>query len=133
MKIDETRKERLRTLTVEFLLDLYRQAIRSGWSALDLWDQMSTRLRAAARTSAGPDEWTSAMLRSLKQPGPGKDSSGSLIDLTAQVREWACASAWLDLLEREHGLLIAMARKLNEERRAAALAAQTPDTTTETA
>lgn len=73
------------------------------------------------------------MLRSLKQPGPGKDSSGSLIDLTAQVREWACASAWLDLLEREHGLLIAMARKLNEERRAAALAAQTPDTTTETA
>lgn len=123
MRLDETKKERLRTLTVEFLLDLYRQALQNGWNALDLWDQVTNRMRAAARTSAGPDEWTSAMMRSLKISSPSKDSSTSLLDLTSCVREWGCASAWLDLIDREFGLLTAMARKVNEERRAARLAA----------
>ena len=126
MKLKEEQKERLRTLTVEFLLDMHRQALQNGWNPLDLWDQVTNRMRAAARTSAGPDEWTSAMMLSLKITSPSKDSSTSLLDLSACVRELDCARAWLDLIDREFGLLTAMARKVNEERRAARLAAQDP-------
>lgn len=126
MKLKDDQAERLRTLTVEFLLDLYRQALQNGWNPLDLWDQISNRMRATARTSASPDEWTSAMLRSLKISAPSKDSSRSLIDLSSVVREWGCAGAWLDLVDREFGLLVALSRKLNEDRKAARLVAMNP-------
>lgn len=128
--------ERLRTMTVELLLDLYRQALRNGWNALDLWDQIANRLRAAARTTTSPEEWASQMLRKLTLASPDKYSSASLADLSAHVREHGWANPWLDLLGREHGYLIALARKLNEERKAeriAAAAASTPtDTTNQT-
>lgn len=116
---DDTKKERLRTLTVELILDLHRQALQSGWNALDLWDQVSSRARAAANVSASPEEWFSDMLRRLRLSGPSKASSASSTDLAAQVREWGCAAAWLTLLDKEHGLLIALARRIGEERRAA--------------
>lgn len=129
MKLKEEQKERLRTLTVELVLDLYTQAIRSGWNPLDLWDQVANRLRAAVNVTQTPEEWLSDMLRKLRLSAPSKDSSASLIDLSSQVREWGCASAWLDLVEREHGLLVALARKVNEERRDARNAARNATTT----
>ena len=122
-KPTETDLERLRTMTVELLLDLYRQALQAGWNPLDLWDQISNRLRAAARTTTSPEEWASQMLRSLKIAAPNKYSSASLADLAAHVRERGWARVWLDLLGREHGYLVALARKLNEERKAERLAA----------
>jgi len=72
------------------------------------------------------------MLRRLRLSGPSKDNSASSTDLAAQVREWGCAAAWLTLLDKEHGYLIALARRLDEERRAARLTAQTATTTPET-
>lgn len=131
MKLKDDQAERLRTLTVEFLLDLYRQALQNGWNPLDLWDQISNRMRAAARTSASPDEWTSAMLRSLKLSAPSKDSSRSLIDLSNTVREWGCAVAWLNIVDREFGYIIALTKSLNEDRKAARLAAMNPTPVTE--
>lgn len=59
------------------------------------------------------------MLVSLKLAGPSKRSSASLVDLAAHVRERNWAKPWVHLLQTEHGYLIALARKLREERKAA--------------
>lgn len=131
MRLTEDQKEKLRTLTVEILIDLRRQAQRAGWNPLDLWDQLAIRARAATNTSQNPAEWTSEMLRKLRLSAPSRDSSASLTDLSATAREWGAETAWLDLLAREHSLLIAHARKIHEDRQAAALAAKnnpTPET-----
>jgi hypothetical protein len=41
-----------------------------------------------------------------------------LIDLSSSVNEAGAAADWLDLIEREYGLIMAMARVCAEERRA---------------
>jgi hypothetical protein len=52
------------------------------------------------------------------------DSSRSSRDLADFVRENNCSRAWLDLIEREFGYLIAMARGIAEQRKEAAQAAR---------
>jgi hypothetical protein len=116
--IDEKQKETLRTLTVELMLDLRSQYLRTpGCNALTHWEQLTTRMRACARMSESVDEWATMMLRRLQIPAPSKYSSDSLLTLSHAVRELGAASDWLELIEREHALLIAIARKTSEERR----------------
>ena len=58
MKLKDDQAERLRTLTVEFLADLYRQASRTAGTRLDLWgpDQQpdARRSRPAPARTSGP-------------------------------------------------------------------------------
>jgi hypothetical protein len=79
---------------------------------------MASRMRVAARVTEGPDEWATRMMRSLQIPSPSKNTAASLLALSHQVREARAENAWLELLDRENGLLMAMCRKISEERAA---------------
>lgn len=126
----EQDKERLRTLVVELLLTVRRQYARtSGFNPIKQWEILSNRMRAAARTSENADVWSTNLLRGLQVEAPDKDSSACLIELTAWVREHRATDAMLDLIEKEHALLVAMARSLLDKRREQA--AGTGDTTAE--
>ena len=119
MKDDE--KERLRTLTVEVLLELRSAYLRTpGCNVLKHWDQMQDRMRAAARASASPEEWLTTMTRTLQLGAPQAGSSRCFRDLADFVRDKGGAREWLDLLEREFGYLIAVARGVAEQRKEAA-------------
>lgn len=120
MKLDETVKEKLRTLTVEVLLDIRAAHLASGASPLTHWTQLQTRMRSAARTTANPEEWITSVRRHLAiQDAPNLSSSRSFRGLADCVREKSCAREWLDLVEAEHGYLIAVAQGIAEERRSA--------------
>jgi hypothetical protein len=118
MRLQESEKEKLRTETVEVLLSIRAAYLAQGANALKHWTQLSDRMRGAVRTSESPEEWYTTMLRTLQiRAAPSLLSSTCLLELADHVRELGAASEWLDMVEREYGLLIAMARKTAEERR----------------
>lgn len=118
--IDEAVKEKLRTQTVEVLLEIRSAYLRtSGVSVLKHWDQIQDRLRASARTTTGPEEWATSMARSLRLDSPNLRYSESLLALTHEVHDRKCANEWLELLEREYAFLIVMTRAMAEQRKEA--------------
>lgn len=107
-RISDDEMERWREATTGVMLDLRSAYLRAGASPLKHWDQLLDRMRAAARTAASVEEWHTSMSRSLQLGAPSNSASSALADLRALVG--AARSEWLDMIEREHGLLIAMAR-----------------------
>lgn len=116
--LDEATKDKLRTKTVEVLLVMRAAYLASGANPLKHWDQIQDRMRSAARRSQTPEEWATALARGLQLPALSSSGSRALLDLVAAVAERGCAAAWLDLIEREYGLLMALCRLCAEERRA---------------
>lgn len=116
-RIDEARRQELVEKTVDVLLELRGAYLRSGANPLKAWDQIADRLRAAARTTANVPEWLTAMSRSLQLGAPSSSLSSAAERLTAAAG--ARPVDWLDLLEREHGYVIARTRLAAEKRRAA--------------
>lgn len=133
VRLSEEQKERLRTLTVEYLLEVRRAYLMAGASPLKHWDQIQSRLLSAARRSTTADEWTTALLRGLQLPAlggsrrGGSSASRALIDLTSAVREADAAAEWLDLIQREYGLLMALTREAAEKRADARMDKETGD------
>jgi hypothetical protein len=116
--LNEPDKEKLRTLTVEVLLEVRSAYLRSpGANALNHWDQIQNRVRMSARTSANPAEWVTTLTRSLKLGAPSSACSAATMALTHEVHDRRCDSQWLDLVEGEVGLLMAMARAIADARR----------------
>ena len=118
MKLSEQVKERLRSLTVEALMDIRSAHLANGANPLSHWDQLQSRMRSAARTTANPEEWLTSIRKHLAiQACPNPDSSRSSRDLADYVREQSCAREWLDLIEAEHGYLMAVCRGTAEQRK----------------
>lgn len=113
--LDEQSKKQLRDLTVEVLLSMRREYLAAGANALKHWDQLQDRMRSAARTTTTPEEWATAMCRSLRLAALHKESCSDLYQLAELVHEKQCAGDWLSLLEREYGYLIALARLASEK------------------
>lgn len=123
--LEENDKERLRTLTVEVLLALRAEYLRTPQAnILKHWDMIQTRMRSASRTCATPEEWATSVARRLQIGTLGVASARCLTDLVHVVTEKRCASDWLDLVERETGYLMAMARLCAEQRKEAKEAAR---------
>lgn len=116
-RLTREQAESLRTKTVELLLELRRAYLAAGGSPLKHWDQIQNRMLSAARRSASPDEWATKMQRGLQLPTLGKAGCQALVDLGAAVRELEAEREWLEMIEREYGLLMAMARLAADRRR----------------
>lgn len=115
---DEARRERLRTLTVELVLAVRAEYLRSGHgNVLKHWEQLETRLRAAAATCSSPEELGTRYARSLQLVALSKGASQVLSELADYVREHGCAIDWLQLIESESAYLMALARLQSEARK----------------
>jgi len=110
--------EELRTKTVEVLLALRASYLREYGASVALkhWEQLETRMLSSTRRAGNPDEWVTLMQRGLRLQSTSKALSLALIDLGASVREAAAQQQWLDMIEREAGLMIAMTRMAAEKR-----------------
>ena len=118
-KLDEKQKERLRTATVEVLLELRRAYLSTDAGRKNYrknWEVLIARARSAAKTTESPAEWFTCMLRKLQIPTVSLGNSSCSIDLVQAVTEMDCRTAWLDLVEQEYGLLFALARDVAEKR-----------------
>ena len=110
-------KERLRTLTVEALLEVRRAYLQTSQAnVLKHWNLLQDRALASARMASGPEEWASLVAKALKLDAPSSSYSRSLLELTHAVHEMQCAPEWLDLVERETAFLMVMTRRIAEQR-----------------
>lgn len=114
-KLSDEERERLVEQTVDVLLELRRAYLLTGASPLKAWDQITDRLRASARTTANVAEWITSMNRGLQLGAPSRQLSSAIERLSVTVG--ARAVDWLDLLEREHGYVIAKTRMGAEKRK----------------
>ena len=105
----------MRSATVLLILELRAMYLANGASPLKHWDQISDRTRSSARKSTSVQEWSSALMRSLQLAAPSKSASSAISSLLATVAERS--AEWLDLVERECGLLMALAREEAERRK----------------
>lgn len=118
-RLQAEQREHLVRLTVDLLLQIRRAYLAAGGSPLRHWDQMTDRMRAAARTTATVPEWSTAIMRSLQLGAPSSSLSSAIEKLTIATIEIG-ASSFLDLIEREHGYVMARARLAADQRREAA-------------
>jgi hypothetical protein len=115
--LDEKARERLRTLTVDLILALRAEYLRSGHgNVLKHWEQLETRLRVAAATSGSPEEFATRYSRGLQLVALSKAGSQALIDLADTVRELGSPVEWFRMLDEETAYLMALARKSAEQR-----------------
>lgn len=118
-------KEHLTDLTVDVVLAARAQYLAGGANAIKHWPQIADRVRAAARTTEGPEAWCSKLLGDLKVQAPTKATAGAVLELAQFVRKGGerGARAWLELVQDEVMFIIAQAQ-LQAEERAAARAAK---------
>lgn len=119
MRLDENKKEKLRTLIVEVLIAYRRQYLANGGSPLNHWDILQNRSLSAARRSGTMDQWVSLLARGLQLQAPDKGACSAILDLTTFVRELGSGAdgTTLSMIRTELGLLMALTRKCAEERR----------------
>lgn len=111
-------KEHLVDLTVDVVLAVRAQYLAAGANAIKHWDQITDRMRAATRTSAGPEAWLTKLSRDLKLSAPSRAAAEAAEALAEYVRRGGerGARAWLQLAEDESTFIIARARRLAEAR-----------------
>lgn len=109
----------LHAKAVTFLLGVRAQYLRGGASPLKAWDQIAERLRAASRRSVSVEEWATSILKGLQLSGPTSSTSSALGDLARTITTRSDTDAFLRLMEREWGAVIAGAQLEADRRRAA--------------
>lgn len=115
---DEKRRE-LRLRVVTLLAALRAEYLAAGASPLRHWDQLQDRVRVAARTSETVAQWITTLARMLGLGAPSKERSSAtrtLVDAVGEERR--DQAAFLDQLEEEVGLLMALTQEEAERRKA---------------
>jgi hypothetical protein len=111
------RRERLVAATVAVLIEARAQYLAEGANPLKHWDQLQERMRIAARTSDGPEQWFTTLCRELRLArAPSRDLSTSVLSLAELIGP--DPGEWLEWLEAEHGLVFARLRLEAERRKA---------------
>lgn len=120
-RLDEEQLEELRGLTVDLVLAIRAEYLRTPQAnALKHWDLLGSRMLLAAKTTTSVREWTTRVRRDLAiASAPSPRSSGCSVLLDERVGELRCARQWLDMIEREGGYIVAVARMQAEEQREA--------------
>lgn len=90
-----------------------------GRPPMDYWTQLQSRCRAAARQTTTASEWVSAVQRRMQIQGFRSSDSLALVELVRFCDEHSAHGAFLEMVERDHALLIALAQVVVEERKSA--------------
>lgn len=117
--LDEKQRRQLETLAVEMLLALraaYLSA-QDGRPPMNYWEQFQSRMRAAARQTATASEWVSQMQRRLQVASLRSSDARTLVDLVKFCDEHEAHLDFLEMVDRDHSLLIAMTQTIVEERK----------------
>ena len=112
---------KLESVLVEVIVstrDAYLRA-KKGRPPLDYWTQLQNRIRAAARTSATAAEFLTTLQRKLQLDAPSSSDSLVMSSLVKLCDDNDLDIELMEHIEREIGFLMAMARQIVDERKAA--------------
>ena len=107
--MDDFMSEELRTQTVRVVLGLRRLYLASGANPLKHWDQITSRVRSAARRTSTVSAWSTAMFKGLALNGPDSSTSSDLVELERMARDVG-ERTWIRQLESEYSLIMAEAQ-----------------------
>lgn len=115
----------LETALVEMIVVLRDAFLRScnGRPPMSYWDQIQTRVRGAARTSATAAEWITAAQKGLRIGAPSSSDCLVINRLVAICDEYGMDLEAMEFIEREIGFLLSSAREIVDARKAAREAA----------
>ena len=108
-------EDQVRQATVRLLHALRNEFLRDGANSLKHWEQIHDRMRAAARMTTTVPEWVTHVQRGLGLAGASAAFSARTRDLSVAVG--TAHQEFLDLVEREHGYLMALTRLAADEAR----------------
>lgn len=129
--LNEEKKEALRQRTVEVILSLRAAYLQTpGCQPLRHWQQLHDRMRMSARTCESVAEWITRMQRSLGIATPGPALSRAIVQLSDET-EVIPDPEWLDLIDKEHAYIMALARLEAEDRKEKRELEKLADTTRE--
>lgn len=117
MRLTLNERERLLDKTVRVVLAIRAQYLANGANALKHWQQIHDRLRISTATAGSVEEWVTLMCSGLRLPTPSKDLSSAMVELATEESCNANATQWLELMEREHAYVMALARAEAEDRK----------------
>lgn len=122
MRPKDVELDLMRSLLVDLMIALRSQAHGEGASPLKTWDQLESRMLAAARTSSGWMEWPTKVKSGLKLAAPRKETSSAILALVQHLDAMGSVgmitpTEFLQRVETEVALLIAMARDRTEKNR----------------
>jgi hypothetical protein len=115
--LTDEQKEPLREAGVALLLQIRRQYLSSGQSALTWRDQMETRIQMAARQTTEVEAWSTKLLRSLRLVSPDRGTSSAMLLLRETLRPLgeSAGREWMRIIIEEHGYLIARVQLAAEQ------------------
>jgi hypothetical protein len=119
--LDDKQKKQLETCAVEMILAIRGAYLseQSGRPAMNYWEQIQNRCRAAARQTTTASEWVSAVQRRMQIPALRSSDSSALIELVRFCDENSAHQEFLAMVERDCPLLIALTQLIVEERKKA--------------
>lgn len=118
--LSKEQKEKLRTLTVEVVLEVRTAYLRSAQpNIMKHWTIIQDRMRSAATTTAGTDEWITSVMRALKLDAPSRPLTTAILELTHYVYELGADSDFLRMVENEFTMVMAIARNTVEKKKEA--------------
>lgn len=116
MALEEKQKRVLEELTIEWLLQIRKEYLRSPQANVLKWaDLLLSRLRISARTADGPEELGTSLRKRLCLQSPTLDSARSFDALVSEVRDQNCAGDYLRLVESRSAYVMAMVRVKAQE------------------
>lgn len=113
--MDEGKRDRVMDRVVDVLLEVRREFLANGGSALKHWTQLHDRALLATRTSGRVSEWVTTLAREMRLGVPSSLRS-SATDALVQEVDLDDAET-LDVIEDELGYLMARCRLEAERRR----------------
>lgn len=112
-------RKRLETLVVEVVLVVRKAHLAAGGNALKHWTQLETAMRSAARQTSTATEWASTLQRRMQVASLPASGSSAVVDLAHFCDEHGAHETMLDMAEREHALIAALAKGVVEKAREA--------------
>lgn len=127
MAVDAGTMDGLRDLMVALLDSIRRDALEHRLNRYTQYDQITSRIQIAARTASTIGEWATDVLHRLQVTSPSNSVCYDLRAMELGIAEAAKACSMpvvdvtaelLDMVCREHGLMIARLRLAADARRA---------------
>lgn len=110
--------EKLRALTIDFILDLRAAHFRSRKrDPLGHWDLLLNRAKGLSYRADSVAKWTTSMLDALVGEAPDLRLSRSITTLSDEVATTDTFYAWRQLVRTETAYLISRAREIADQRK----------------
>jgi hypothetical protein len=119
LMLDAKQKKQLEDLTVEMILTLRAAylSVQDGRPPMNYWEQFQNRMVAASQMTVTASEWVGMMQETLGIGSLNSSQSRDLVRLDRFCAENEAHDDFLDFIQRDHALVIALSQIVVDEKK----------------